>query len=77
MRENREFEDGSLIDWDEVKHIKTVRVSDGASLARKLRELFEMDFYVKVKQVRRRQMMYPSKMFGTTEIYIIDVYQQV
>lgn len=68
--------DGSFVNWSDLEHVQDVEVGDVASLNRKLTELYEMDFVVKVEQLRYKRLMYVGSPFGGFEKYLIKIYKQ-
>lgn len=71
-----EVKDNSYVNWSDLEHVKDIEVNDAESLNRKLRELYEMDFVVKVEQQRYKQDFYVTPIFGGINRYLIKIYKR-
>ncbi len=72
-----ELKDHSYVNWNDLEHIQDVEVRDVDSLNRKLKELYDMNFVVKVEQQRYKQPFYISPVFGELNRYVIKIYKKV
>ncbi len=71
------LKDHSYVDWNDLEHVQDVEVKDVESLNNKLKELYDMNFVVKIEQLRYKRQFYSVSIFDEVNRYLLKIYKKV